>query len=86
MPIDPTETPDRTLTLHQEGDALRPGFELQPGEIVGAFCVLSELSRGGMATVYLAERADGQFAQKVALKLQRTGADVAAARAIYAGT
>ena len=83
MPIDPTETLDRTLALHHEGDALRPGFELQPGEIVGAFRVLSELSRGGMATVYLAERADGQFAQKVALKLQRTGADVAAARALF---
>ncbi len=83
MPIDLTETLDRTLALHQEGGALHPGFELQPGEIVGAFRVLSELSRGGMATVYLAERADGQFAQKVALKLQRTGADVAAARALF---
>jgi eukaryotic-like serine/threonine-protein kinase len=40
---------------------------------IGPFRVLSELGRGGMATVYLAERADDQYRQKVALKLVRGG-------------
>lgn len=41
----------------------------QPGERVGAYRVVGHLGRGGMATVYLAERADGEFEQTVALKL-----------------
>ena len=44
------------------------------GETVGPFRLLEVLGRGGMATVYLAERADGQFEQRVALKvLERVG-------------
>ncbi len=42
--------------------------ELQPGSCVGTFRILRELGRGGMAIVYLAERADGQYQQQVALK------------------
>lgn len=38
-------------------------------ERVGHFRVLRELGEGGMAVVYLAERADGDFQQTVALKL-----------------
>jgi serine/threonine protein kinase len=45
-----------------------------PGERIGAYRVLGELGRGGMATVFLAERADGAFRQQVALKLLRSGA------------
>jgi serine/threonine-protein kinase len=39
------------------------------GTLVGPYRVLRELARGGMGAVYLAERADGQFEQRVALKL-----------------
>ncbi len=39
------------------------------GKRVGAYRLLSELGRGGMGIVYLAERADGAFEQQVALKL-----------------
>ena len=42
--------------------------ELAPGAGIGAFRVLRELGRGGMAIVYLAERADGEYDQQVALK------------------
>ncbi len=42
--------------------------ELQPGDVVGNFRVLRELGRGGMAVVYLAERSDGEYAQRIALK------------------
>lgn len=40
---------------------------------VGAYKILKELGRGGMGRVFLAERADEQFYQKVALKLLYTG-------------
>ena len=42
--------------------------ELAPGAVVGIYRLLRELGRGGMAIVYLAERADGEYEQKVALK------------------
>jgi serine/threonine-protein kinase len=42
---------------------------------IGPYRVLRELAHGGMGAVYLAERADGQFAQQVALKLIRRGLD-----------
>ena len=45
------------------------------GAAVGPYRVLRELARGGMGVVYLAERADGQFEQRVALKLIKRGMD-----------
>ena len=47
---------------------------------IGRWRVLRELGRGGMGVVYLAERADGQFEQRAALKLIRTGDDSAGLR------
>ena len=52
-------------------DMLRTHFDagcLQEGARVGAFRIVRELGRGGMGVVYLAERADGEFEQSVALK------------------
>jgi eukaryotic-like serine/threonine-protein kinase len=49
--------------------------ELRSGALVGPYRVVDELGRGGMGTVYVAERADGQFEQRVALKLVRHGLD-----------
>lgn len=43
------------------------------GQIVGPWRILSELGRGGMGIVYLAERADGTYEQQVALKVIRGG-------------
>jgi eukaryotic-like serine/threonine-protein kinase len=45
------------------------------GDRVGPYRVTQELGRGGMGIVYRAERADGEFAQVVALKLLRRGFD-----------
>ena len=41
------------------------------GKQIGKYKILSEIGAGGMGAVYLAERADGAFEQKVALKLIR---------------
>ncbi|HVF34786.1 MAG TPA: serine/threonine-protein kinase [Candidatus Saccharimonadia bacterium] len=42
---------------------------------VGPYRLLREIGRGGMGSVWLAERADGQFDQRVALKLIKRGMD-----------
>ncbi len=42
---------------------------------LGAFELKKEIGRGGMGAVYLAERADGEFHQKVAVKLIKRGMD-----------
>jgi serine/threonine protein kinase/TolB-like protein/tetratricopeptide (TPR) repeat protein len=44
-----------------------------PGARIGPYRILEEAGRGGMAVVYLAERDDGQFRQRVALKLLCAG-------------
>lgn len=45
------------------------------GKKIGAFQIVSEIGRGGMGAVYLAERADGEFSQRVAIKLIKRGMD-----------
>jgi eukaryotic-like serine/threonine-protein kinase len=42
---------------------------LQPGERIGPYLLTRRLGEGGMAEVWLAERADGAFKREVALKL-----------------
>ena len=48
------------------GDA---GAAAHVGDLVGPYRVLAEIGRGGMGSVWLAERADGRFERRVALKL-----------------
>ncbi len=47
---------------------------------VGPYEILEEIGRGGMGVVYLGERADGHFKQKVAVKVMRPGSDTLEAR------
>lgn len=43
------------------------------GRLIGPYRLVRSLGRGGMGEVFLAERADDQFRQKVAIKLVRRG-------------
>ena len=48
-----------------------PSDGLGAGSQVGAYRLISEIGRGGMGTVWLAERSDGLMKRRVALKLPR---------------
>ncbi len=48
---------------------------IAPGSDIDRFRVLGQRGRGGMATVYEAERSDGTYQQRVALKVLRRGLD-----------
>lgn len=50
------------------------------GQEIGAYKVIGELGHGGMGAVYLAERADGKFTQRVALKLLKREMNTGAIR------
>jgi len=54
-----------------------------PGSRLGPWRLGEELGRGGMGTVYAATRDDGEFEQRVALKLLRFGFDEEATRARF---
>jgi serine/threonine protein kinase len=74
---DVLEAPAWTSTTMAEA-AMRAVQDAGPtrvGERLGAYRLVRELGRGGMGAVYLAERADGQFRQNVAVKLVKRGMD-----------
>jgi tetratricopeptide (TPR) repeat protein len=72
MPIDPRDL--RTGGALQGAvaasliQARETVHELRPGDHVGIYRIEREIGRGGMAIVYLAQRADGEYEQQVALK------------------
>ena len=45
------------------------------GHRIGAYRIVREIGRGGMGTVFLAARADGEFEKEVAIKLLKRGTD-----------
>jgi eukaryotic-like serine/threonine-protein kinase len=60
--------PDLVAEAVHDGDA-------PPVERIGPWQVVREIGRGGMGRVFLAERADGQFEQRVAVKFLKRGMD-----------
>lgn len=72
------EAPERALAIEQllvdDEASHAPGRDPMIGMQLGAWRVVDLLGRGGMGTVYLAERADGQYEQRVALKVIHGGA------------
>jgi eukaryotic-like serine/threonine-protein kinase len=65
---------NQLLEAHELAEQLFPDTLSGPDEElhVGPYRVLRELGRGGMGVVYLAERADGQYRRRVAVKLIAT--------------
>ena len=45
------------------------------GSDLGAYTLLERIGAGGMGTVFLAERSDGAFERRVAVKVVRRGMD-----------
>ncbi len=67
------------LAAHEEAEgflsdpAIAPLETAPPLARIGLYRVLDELGHGGMGTVFLAERADGQYEQQVAIKVVHLG-------------
>jgi tetratricopeptide (TPR) repeat protein/tRNA A-37 threonylcarbamoyl transferase component Bud32 len=51
------------------------GTDDRAGQTIGNYRIIREIGRGGMGAVFLAERADGEFQQEVALKIVRRSFD-----------
>jgi len=66
---------DPILPAQAAADALDALAERQLPEAIGPFRPLRELGSGGMGTVYLAERTEGDFRHQVAVKVLRRGLD-----------
>lgn len=60
---------DTTIDSIRERVFLQTGNNNFIGEVIGRYKILSQIGSGGMGTVFLAKRADGEYEQKVALKL-----------------
>lgn len=71
------ELESRQQWFGDEGAAAEESPEDEPvdltGERIGPYRIVRSLGRGGMGEVFLAERADEQFQQQVAIKLVRRG-------------
>lgn len=66
------DTPVAAVIDAMKADDTRPPHAWI-GERIGAFRLISPLGQGGMASVFLAEREDVDFQQRVAVKLLRRG-------------
>ncbi|HLM03126.1 MAG TPA: serine/threonine-protein kinase, partial [Pyrinomonadaceae bacterium] len=71
------ELPENTLAGETAAAAAAEDRELNAmiGRQIGVYRLVREIGRGGMGAVYLAERSDGAFDQKVAVKLIKRGMD-----------
>lgn len=47
--------------------------ELPPGHVIGRYTIVRLIGQGGMGSVYLAERSDREFEQRVAIKVVASG-------------
>jgi len=57
----------------EEGPLPLLGGESLAGKTIGAYTLLSPIGQGGMGTVWLAERSDGRFQRRVAVKFLNIG-------------
>ena len=68
------ESPPAAAAAALVDEARDPSEQLE-GRRIGAYRIIRQIGRGGMSRVFLADRADGAFEQRVALKLLRAGLD-----------
>jgi non-specific serine/threonine protein kinase/serine/threonine-protein kinase len=66
------ENPSFSIAAQQDEMVTAVSYQ---GRQIGNYRIIGELGSGGMGAVFLAERADGNFEQKVALKLIKRGMD-----------
>jgi serine/threonine-protein kinase len=66
---DATEASEPQRLRHPRTSAIET--ELDEGDRLGAWRLVRRIAQGGMGAVYLAERADGHFEQRAAIKLIR---------------
>lgn len=68
---------EREARADESGYLVPPGGgrrnAIEAGSVVGAWRLVERIGEGGMGTVWLAERADGAFAKRVAVKLLKFG-------------
>lgn len=75
--IDARLMADAETSAWRDGQSPRSGntsqdtLELHAGDSLGSWRLLKEIGSGGMGAVFLAERSDGHFDQRVAIKLIR---------------
>ncbi len=79
-----TDSLGRALKPLGELMASLPDTELTEGEALGQWRLVQRLASGGMGTVFVAERADGLYRQRVAVKLLRGRPDPAVAERLAA--
>ena len=65
------DTLPRLFAAEGPAGGLGPFDGVTPGSSVGAYRLIDQIGRGGMGSVWLAERADGLMHRRVALKLPR---------------
>ena len=73
--LDSTAKRSIASSLEESAADSAGGEDRMVGQRLGAFELKKEIGRGGMGAVYLAERADGEFQQRVAVKLIKRGMD-----------
>lgn len=83
LALQPTELRDELTRMLADQDRLADGAlatlprlasdlpSARPGDQVGPYRLIREIGQGGMGSVWLAERADGAYERRVALKLPR---------------
>ncbi|REJ79316.1 MAG: serine/threonine protein kinase [Acidobacteria bacterium] len=80
---DEAESSFNLAAIEYSRDFLESGNGVPVGQVVDVYRITGELGSGGMGSVFLAERIDGRFEQKVALKLLKRELNTSALRARF---